>query len=226
MLTVTLVSLVVAAASGCIAWRSIRREHLRAEARVASLASAIDSSAAPDNTALDEAFDWFGPEGEPAVPVTAIFEGHAHPAARRWPLLTSAAGLAIVLAVVVLIAMTGNRYDAAQPPVVSPRVESLELLSLRAARDGASLAVTGLVRNRADEPLNAITAIVSAVDAQGRAVGSGSVPLAALSPGHESRFVVTIARVSGVARYRVSFRGVTGVIRHLDRRADRTSRVS
>ena len=30
------------------------------------------------------------------------------------------------------------------------------------------------------------------------------------------------ARVSGVARYRVSFRGPTGVIRHLVRRADRT----
>jgi hypothetical protein len=226
MLTITLASLVVAAASGCIAWRSIRREHLRAEARVASLASAIDSSPARDNSALDDAFEWFGPEEDPTAPVATIFEEDAHPAAQRRPLLTAAAGLAVVLAVVVLIAMTGNRYDAAQPPVVSPRVESLELLSLRAAREGASLAVTGVVRNRADEPLNAITAIVSAMDAQGRAIGSGSVPLAALSPGHESRFVVTIARASGVARYRVSFRGATGVLRHLDRRADRTSDMS
>jgi hypothetical protein len=126
-----------------------------------------------------------------------------------------------VLAVVVLIAMTGDRHEA-PTPVLPPHTESLELLSLRAARDGATLAVTGVVRNRADEPLNAITAFVSAVDAQGRSVGSGRSPLAALSPGDESRFVVTIARVSGAARYRVSFRGATGLIRHVDRRVERT----
>ena len=40
MLTITLLSIVIAAASGYIAWRSIRREHLRSDARVASLAEA------------------------------------------------------------------------------------------------------------------------------------------------------------------------------------------
>jgi hypothetical protein len=222
MLIVTLVSVVVAVASGFFAWRSVRREHLRSDARVALLASAIDSGHALDNAALADGFEWFGQEAEPAVPVAAIFEEQASPAARRRPLLTAGAGLAVVLAVVVLIAMTGDRSDLPQPEVPL-RVESLELLSLGAARNGGALSVTGVVRNRADEPINAITAMVSALDAQGRAVGSGQAPLAPLSPGHQSRFVVTIARVSGVARYRVSFRGATGVVRHVDRRADRRS---
>ena len=222
MLIITLVSVVVAAASGFFAWRSVRREHLRADARVALLASAIDSGHARDNSAFDDAVEWFGQEAEPAVPVAAIFEEHASPASRRRPLLTAGAGLAVVLAVVVLIAMTGDRYDTPKP-AAPLRVESLELLSLGAARKGGALSVTGVVRNRADEPINAITAMVSALDAQGRAVGSGQAPIAPLSPGHQSRFVVTIARVSGVARYRVSFRGAAGVVRHVDRRVDRRS---
>ena len=222
MLIVTLVSLVVAAASGFIAWRSVRREHLRIDARVALLSSAIDSSTTRDTAALDDAFDWFGQEAEPPVPVAELFDEPTH-LARRRPLLTAGIGLAVVLSVVVLIAMSGDRYDTPAPALVAARSESLELLSLSAARDGATLAVTGHVRNRAAEPLNGITAVVSAVDEQGHAVGSAHAPLAALLPGRESRFVVTIARVSGVARYRVSFRGATGVIRHLDRRTDRSN---
>jgi hypothetical protein len=223
MLTVTLVSLVVAAVSGFIAWRSVRREYLRSDARVALLASAIDASLDRSRTALGDGFEWFDHEAETPVPVTATMDENEDQARRR-PLLTVAAGFAVVLAVVVLIAMTGDRYDVSAPPVPA-RAESLELLSLRAAREGVSLAVTGVVRNRADEPLNAITAIVSAVDAQGRAVGRGQAAVAPLRPGRESRFIVTIAG-AGAARYRVSFRGATGVIRHVDLRADRPNDAS
>jgi hypothetical protein len=226
MLIVTLVSLVVAATSGFIAWRSIRREHLRADARVALLASAIDASPAPDNSPLDDALDWFGEEAQTSGPPPAMFEEHDHPAARRRPLLTAAFGLAVVLSVVVVIAMTGDRYDTAAPAIVPQQNESLELLSLRAAREGESLAVTGVVRNRAPEPLNAITAVVSAVDSAGRPVGSAAARLAVLVPGREAQFAVTLPRVTGVARYRVSFRGATGVVRHLDRRVERSSNES
>ena len=221
MLTVTLVSLVVAAASGFVAWRSVRREHLRTDARIAWLATAIDSSSPRGSTELDNALDWFGQESG-LDRTEAVFEEREHQETRRRPLLTAMAGLAVILVVVVVIAITGDRYDA-PAPAVPARVEALELLSLDAAREGATLAVTGVVRNRADEPLNAITAIVSAVDAQGHAVGRGFASLTPLSPGRQSRFVVTIARVNGAARYRVSFRGATGaVIRHMDRR-ERTS---
>ena len=106
MLTVTLVSLVVAAASGFVAWRSVRREHLRTDARIAWLATAIDSSPGPENTALGDALDWFGQEAEPGA--EAIFDEHEPHETRHRPLLTAVAGLAVVLAVVVLIAMTGT----------------------------------------------------------------------------------------------------------------------
>lgn len=226
MLIITLVSLIVAATSGFIAWRSIRREHRRADARVALLASAIDAGPTYENSALDDAFEWFGQETQSPVPAPAIFEEQVSPATRRRPLLTAGIGLAVVLSVVVLIAMTGDRYDTASPVVAPQHRESLELLSLRASRDGDALAVTGVVRNRAPEPINAITAVVSAVDGDGRPVGSAAARLATVLPGRDSPFVVTLAHASGVARYRVSFRGASGVIRHVDRRVVRTSNES
>jgi hypothetical protein len=241
MLTVTFVSLLVAAASGFVAWRSIRREHLRADARVASLAAAIDDApalgcAADPYPALEDAFE-FGSEDSFDLPrtdsspdaqaPTLTFEATGPHSSVRRPLLTMATGAAAVVAVVVLIAMTGDRYDLPTQPIMSPHAESLELLSLHATRKGSTLAVTGLVRSRTEEPLTTLTAVVSAIDAKGRPIGRGSVPLTAIFPRRESRFVVTIADVDEATRYRVSFRGATGVlIRHLDRRADRTSDVS
>jgi hypothetical protein len=222
MLTVTLLSLVVAAAFGFLAWRSIRREQLRADARNASLAAAIDNA-----STRDLSFEWPGEEPAPST-APVLFESKTEESSRRRPLLTAAAGLAAVLAVVVLIAMSGGRYENAVhvQPAISAPVESLELLSLRSAREGPTLAVTGLVRNRSDEPFTAITAIVSAMDSEGRTVRNASAAIDALSAGHQSLFVVTIPNASDVARYRVSFRDASGVIRHVDRRTDHTRAVS
>ena len=240
MMTITLLSLLFAAVSGLIAWRSIRREHLRADARVASLAAAIDDApargyVADAGPAFEGTFDFRseapsefpGNDSWATVPMytPAVDASGDHPSVRR-RLLTMGIGAAAVVAVVVLIAMTGDSYDPPARPVVSPHAESLELMSLQATRDGASLAVTGLVRSRAEEPLATVTAVVSAIDAKGRPVGRGSVPLATILPRRESRFFVTISDVGEAARYRVSFRSATGVIRHIDRRINRTSDVS
>lgn len=223
MLTITLASFVVATVASFIAWRSIRREHLRADARVASLAAAIDSApvlphAASHDFGLADEFEFQSEELPPTEAVaTQVSAPHR--------LLTVGIGACAVVAVVVTIAMTGDRYDPPVQPIVSPHAESLELLSLRATRDGSSLAVTGLVRSRSEEPLKAVTAVVSAVDAKGRPIGRGSVTLTAIMPRRESRFAVTIPEVSEAARYRVSFRSATRVIRHLDRRTGRASDV-
>jgi hypothetical protein len=222
MVTVTVLSLVVAAISSVIAWRSLRRERSRSDARVAALASAID------DTPPEQTFVW--PPAEhmerpAAQPGPALFTAQATASARRRPLLTIGAGLAAVLAVVVVIAMTGDRFVDSESEALSQPAVSLELLSMRSARDGASLAITGLVRNASDEPVETMTATVSAFDRDGRSIGSGSAQVAALRPGNESRFVVTIPSVGGAARYRVSFRDAAGVIRHVDRRAGRASGV-
>lgn len=226
MLTITLLSLIVAVASGFFAWRSIRREHLRSDARVAWLAAAIDDvSSSPRHV----------PDVAPALEYSMDFRSEVGPSALdgltvdgslRRRVITLVSGASVVVAGVVLIAMMSDRREPPAQPVAPPQSESLELLSLQAARDGSTLAITGLVRSRAEEPLTAVTAVVSAIDAKGRPVGRGTVPLAAILPLRESRFVVTISDVSEAARYRVSFRGATGVIRHVDRRAGRTSDVS
>jgi hypothetical protein len=226
MFTITLVSLVVAAVSGFLAWRCMRRERLRSDARVASLAAAIDGIALPAHIAdptqsVDYTADFRSEAGE------ITFEAIEQPPVRR-RLLLAGSSACVVVAGVVWIAMMSDRYEPPAAPVVSvvsPHAESLELLSLQAARDGSTLAVTGLVRSRADEPLTTLTAVVSAIDAKGRPIGRGSVPLTTILPRRESRFVVTIGDVGDASRYRVSFRSATGVIRHVDRRAQRSSAV-
>ncbi len=185
MLTITLLSLVVAAASGFFAWRSIRREHLRSSARVASLAAAMDETTVPlrafaPEPSFDPSYEFHSEATAPAP--TLIFEAmDVQPSIRR-RLLSAVIGASVVVAGVVLIAMMSDRSEAPVPRIVSPHAESLELLSLDATREGSTLAVTGLVRSRAEEPLTAVTAIVSAIDAKGRPVGRGTVPLAAILP--------------------------------------------
>jgi hypothetical protein len=236
MLTITLLSLVVSAASGFLAWRTLRREHLRSSARVASLAAAMDASMLPlraiETGPSFEPTDDFRSEGidfrveQPVPAATLTFEAmDVHPSVRR-RLLSVVIGACVVVAGVVAIAMMSDRSEPPPARVVSPHAESLELLSLDASREGSTLAITGVVRSRAEEPLTTITAVVSAIDAKGRPIARGSSPLAAIRPRSESRFVVTIQDVHEAARYRVSFRSTTGVIRHVDRRAARTSDVS
>jgi hypothetical protein len=227
-LIVTLLSIVAAGICAAIAWRAIRREQLRSDARVALLGAALDESSASEET-----FEWPDEASPAAVPLPVLFHATENPAFRRRPLLTAAAGLAVVLAVVILIAMTGDRRDSsteaparsAETPA-APSRESLELLSMRAARDGSTLAVTGLVRNPSGTPAVALTATVSAFDRDGRVVAIRTAPLSTLGPGDQSLFVVTIPHVSELARYRVSFRSSTGLVRHVDRRTDSASAAS
>jgi hypothetical protein len=221
MLIVTLLSIVTAVACAVVTWRVIRREQLRSDTRVALLASAIDES-----TVVEETFDWPDDEATASVPVPTLVHAANRSALRRRPLLTAAAGLAVVIAVIVLIAMTGDRHDRSAETPAAPSRASLELLSMHSARDGATLAVTGLVRNPSDTPAAAVTAVISAFDRGGRVVASGSAPLRILAPGDQSVFVVTIPHVDELARYRVSFRTSTGVVRHVDRRADLASAAS
>ena len=236
MLTITLLSLVVAAASGFFAWRTVRREHHRSSARVASLAAAMDEGILPlrafDAGPSLEPSDDFRSEAnefrseEIARPSTLTFETMDMQSSIRRRLMSVVVGACVVVAGVVVIAMMSDRYEPPPTRVVSPHAEPLELLSLDASRDGSTLSVTGIVRSQAEKPLTTITAVVSAIDAKGRPVGRGSVPLDAIRPRSESRFVVRIQDVNEAARYRVSFRSTTGVIRHVDRRLGRPGDVS
>ena len=202
LLLLTFVSLLAALAFGVVTWRLMADERRRSAARVAALAAAIDGTTAdvPDRAGL--------------------FDSSQPSAVRGRPLLKLGVGFAMAVALIVFIAMSADRRTGDVAPPATQVQDSLELLSMRHARNGDALTVTGLVRNPRSVTAQGITAVVFAFDRDGGFVASGRAPLefATLAPGDESPFQVTVPDVSNVGRYRVSFRTDTGVVRHLDRR--------
>jgi hypothetical protein len=117
--------------------------------------------------------------------------------------------------------------DAAAKPVSQrttpnpPAAPPLELIALGHERDGDRLIVRGVIRNPpAAAAVDHVTAVVFLFNGEGGFVSSGraAIESAALAPGAESPFVVTIRGATGVARYRVSFRTDDRVLPHVDRR--------
>ena len=209
----TVVSLIAAAGFALVTWRTLADDRRRSAARVAALASAIDGGA---------------PRTAPAsapVAVAPMFTTTPGGSLKSRPLIKAAVVAAMGIAIVVAVAMSSRGRDDSRPPAVSSARQSapLELVSMRHAREGSTLTVSGLVRNpRAGSPVAKITAVVFAFDKDGTFVASGRALLdfTTLAPGDESPFVVTIPNVANVGRYRVSFRTESGVLRHVDRRSD------
>lgn len=196
-------SILLAAALAAYAWQLARADRRRSDARVAALAAAIEGTAA---------------DGTDAAP--AMFDSGPPSAVRGRPVLKIAAGFAMAVFLIVVIAMSGDRRQA-PAAAVSPEHGALELVSMRHERAGDALTVTGLVRNPGAAAPGAIMAVIFAFDREGAFVASGLAPLefAAISAGDESPFRVTVPDVQDVGRYRVSFRTAAGVVRHVDRRS-------
>jgi hypothetical protein len=219
-LVLTCASLAVAVGCGWYAWRLRRDERERSEARVAALSSAID--------AMDSASS----PGRPAptrVAVNGLFAPEHSAAAHGTPVIKLAAGVAMGLLIVVVVAMSTRGKSADTTSTDSPRAVAtrsgapLELISMRYEREGETFKVSGLVRNpRNGARVARVTAVVFAFNRAGAFVTSGRAALdfTTLEPGDESPFVVTIPGLTDVARYRVSFRTEAGVIQHVDRRAE------
>ena len=119
----------------------------------------------------------------------------------------------------------------ASQPVVQPgsnrapqsAVLPLELVALGHELDGDRLTVRGIVRNPGSgAEVDGLTAVVFLFDKQGGFISSGraAVAAAALVPGAEAPFVISISipGVNNVGRYRVSFRTADNVVPHIDRR--------
>jgi hypothetical protein len=230
LLVLSVISLCAAAVVAVLAWSIVRDDRQRSAARVAALAStALDESATvvaiqgpPDGSHVSSRDGAFHDQGDRTPSLISA----ARPAAvQGHPLVKVAVGIAMSVALIVFIAMSGDRHQdrAAAPSTVATVQQdgALELLSMRHERDGDMLAVTGLVRNPGAASARGIIAVVFAFDHGGNFVASGRAPLdfVTLAPGDESPFHVTIPHVSDVGRYRVSFRTESGVVRHVDRRA-------
>jgi hypothetical protein len=224
LLTLTTLSLVAAAGFGFLSWRTGREEREREQARIAALATAMSGPSgvrAPFSAEADT----------PAqVAVGSMFD-RATEGLRGRPAIKAAVIGAMVVTIVVG-AMIGARMsdNAAASPAPAPHgtiatkaAAPLELMSMRHERQGTTLTVTGLVRNpRQGIAMNGITAVVFAFDRAGAFIASGRAALdeSALGPGDQSQFIVNIPNMSDVARYRVTFRSSSGIVRHIDRRSN------
>lgn len=223
LLSLTFVSVLAAVACAWFAWRLRDGERRRSDARVAALASAIDAvewaSHAPLQTSR-------------SVEVNGLFAPEHSAAAKGSPVIKLAVGAAMAVMLLVAIAMSnrGTASDAASEgaaprPAAARAAAPLELISMRHERAGDTLKVSGLVRNpRAGATMTRVSAVVSAFNRGGAFVASGRAGLdfTTLEPGDESLFVVTVPGVTDVGRYRVSFRTDTGVVQHVDRRAEQS----
>jgi len=233
LVLVTLISLVLAVTMTVIAWRVSQEEQRRSSARVAALAADIyDGGATRREATLPERDLLLHPAG--AVTAGEMFLSSSEPKTRgrlAVVVLVGAIvfGSAATVAVVFGRGVSGSgRNGAAQAPPATeaarpnpPAPVPLELVALGHARDGDQLTVRGIVRNpRAGTAINGLTAVVFLFKSDGGFTGSGRAAIgsAALGPGGESTFVVTVPAARDVARYRVSFRTDDRVVPHVDRR--------
>jgi hypothetical protein len=206
LVLLTVLSFGAAAIFAVSAWRARKEADARSAARVAALASALATS--------DEA------KAPQPVPVASMFaSADANPRVLTKPAIATAVGAMILIG-----AGTVLRNEAPAANAGPSGAAPLELVSMRHARDGRTLTVTGLVRNPSSgRPLSDVAALVFAFDRGGEFVasGRGTLDLPVLQPGEEAPFTVTVTDLADVGRYRVSFRTPAGPLRHVDRRGAR-----
>lgn len=208
LLTLTTLSLAAAAGFGALSWRVGREEREREQARIAALSTAM-SPGTPDTPLLG------------GVAVGSVFD--RADGLRGRPMIKIAAGAAMLLLIAggMMLSAWISNGALASPKPQSGAGGPLELISMRYEQHGDALTVSGLVKNPASgATVKGLTAVVFAFNRNGAFIASGRAPLdfSALAPGDESPFVVKVPNVSGVARYRVTFRSGDTVIRHIDRR--------
>ena len=225
LLTLTTLSLAAAAGFGFLSWRIGREEREREQARIAALANAMTGPSTLRGGA-------FPSEADTAtqVAVGSLFE-RATEGLRGRPAIKAAVMAAMVVTIVVGAIIGARMSDNAAASTTPTRHEAvatnapapLELMSMRHQRQGTTLMVSGLVRNPSQGvAMNEVTAVVFAFDRSGAFLASGRAALdfSALGPGDESPFAVNIPNVLDVARYRVTFRSGSAVVRHIDRRGN------
>jgi hypothetical protein len=198
LLIVTLLSLALAATMSLVAWRVVREERRRSDARVAALAAEIHGEAQPVGHEL------FVTEDASRGSRAAIIAG-------------AALGLG-ALAAVLLLTSSGTTAPVTAP--ISAPVP-LELVALDHVRDGDSLVIRGAVRNAANgTPMDRVSVVVLAFGPGGAAVATERAPVdpAFLAPGGEAAFTTTVRNAAAVERYRVSFRSDERVVDHVDDR--------
>lgn len=208
------IALVVAAGAAlgfaALSWSLHRNAGRRSAARVAALSGAIDGPSLWSGQG--EAFNAFASEG------AAPDEPGGASRRQRTAILATAIAIPIVLAA---LALSTAKGPVAPKATVARQPEALELVAMHHARAGAVLKVAGTVRvhGRNTAP---VTAVVTAIDAQGKAVatGRGRLEDPSLDAAGDASFEVDVPAQRGVNRYRVRFETPLGTLTHVDRRHD------
>ena len=238
LLVTTLVSLVLAIVMSAVAWRAAREERRRSEARVATLAADIHGAVAAAGGRRVEAPPLHAVR--PSPPAAAdLFTTAPSTASSRSVVVVGIGLFVFATAAALAVVFSGSRATTANPPgpttPASPTSQTgpprqvgparpaavgpLDLVALGHERDGDRLTVRGVVRNPSGVTADHLTAVVFLFDRHGDFLSSGRAALdAALPPGGESGFTVTVPGARDVARYRVSFRTDTAVVPHVDKR--------
>ena len=233
LLAVTLLSLAIALGTSFLAWRVMRNERLRSEARIAALAAdlGIDDDERPIRASRQAqpvpALE-IRTVDEPVAAPTGMFA--AKPRAERSG-VRFAAGVAVAVlvvgAVIGVLVLTSRGTTATRPEranavaAAAPAEVPLELVALGHEREADRLTVRGVVRGTPRAAQGPLTAVVSLFDRDGAPIGSGraAVQGAAANPLGERTFVVTVSSAGNVGRYRVSFRSDDQIVPHVDPRA-------
>jgi hypothetical protein len=221
LLLVTSCSLILAATMAAVAWRLVREERRRSQARIATLASDLDLEMRSNGAVTTAGADLFR------------LEEHTHAGARFAAVLTIGV-LAVATALALLVTMSRAGQPVSEPAAAratlpdaglttrpAPESVPLELMALTHERDGDRIIVRGVVRNpSAGVDQARVAAVVFVFTRDGAFLASGRSALAGpvLAPGSETAFVVTVPNANEIGRYRVSFRSDDRVIPHVDRR--------
>jgi hypothetical protein len=200
LVTVTILTLALAATMSLVAWRVVRDERRRSDARVAALAAGI--------------------HGEPPAADHELFATPA-PVERRFAIIGGAAlVLGLVAAAAVVFTASAPKATAVATAPASTAAP-LELVELNHVRDRETLIIRGAVRNPASGAMmQHVAVIVSGFAADGTPAPAVSMPIESevLAPDTQARFTAVLANAVAVERYRVRFEIDGRVLEHVDDR--------
>ena len=225
LLFITAIAVLIAAFASWTAWRLVRENRRRAEARIGRLAAEIGT--VPVELLYQEGDDT--PRSGRVVELFSQNQAEEERAPSR-SLTIVGSGLAIsavALTFIFLASRSGVSKDLNQNQDVSQQQDTventaIELVALTSERNAGGILVNGMVRSpEAAMDIRDLNAVVSLIDSSGEVVGSERALISnsgELAPGHEVPFTVRLGDVSKAARYKVSFQSGHHVIPHVDKR--------
>jgi hypothetical protein len=243
LIVTTVVSFVLAAAMGIIAWRLARAERARSAARVAALAADLHDV----ESVRDRAAAGFGGEparfrqaarrpidfdlgpGRASTSSGELFQtGTTDRSRSSLAAVLAVGGFAVAASLALVIVTSRGRSPLTEPsagstPATARTTSSapLELVALSHERGNDRLTIRGVVRNPVGgAKIDHLTVIAYLFDREGGPIGKGgsAIDLPALGIGAQSSFAISVGQAANAGRYRVSFKIGNRVVAHVDRR--------